>query len=105
MSCRRDARAVASTARPLNEPFVGLQYPLAATYGLVAVARPGAGRVAVVWTANSVGLGWQVRHTRQWRQTFTLPTPATGMLVGADGNERAVDHLVLRPSIHSNGGS
>ncbi len=97
------------TARSLGEPFVSLQYPLAATYELVAtIARPGAGRLSVVLDREfGAAWSWTVPgEPGEWRQTFTLPTPATGMLVDADlATKRAIDHLELRP-IHllDNGG-
>ncbi len=86
--------------RPLNEPFAMLPYPLAATYELAAtIARPGAGRVRVVLD-REFGAAWSwplPDSPGEWRQTFTLPTPATGLLVDADSaTRRAVDRLSLR---------
>ncbi|MEP7307132.1 MAG: hypothetical protein ABJA98_16590 [Acidobacteriota bacterium] len=89
------------TMRPLSGPLVSLQYPLAATYELVAtVARPGAGRLSVVLD-REFGAAWSwvvPDQPGEWRQTFTLPTPATGMLVDADAaTRRTLNRLVLRP--------
>ena len=110
MSCwRRHARSGRARRDPFSGPLVSLQYPLAATYELAAtVARPGAGRLSVVLD-REFGAAWSWAVPDQpgeWRQTFTLPTPATGMLVDADpATKRALSRLVLRP-VHllDNGG-
>lgn len=96
-------------ARSLNEPLAALTYPLAATYELTAtVTRPGGGRVAVILDREfGAAWSWTLPDVQgEWRQTFTLPTPATGLLVDADSAaRRAVDRLSLRAvQLLDNGG-
>ena len=79
---------------------VTLAYPLAATYELAAtIARPGGGRVAVILD-RQFGAAWTFSlpdAPGEWRQTFTLPTPAPALLIDGDSaTRRTVEHVSLR---------
>jgi hypothetical protein len=94
--------------RSMNEPFVFLPYPPAATYQVEAtVTRPDAGRVTVVLD-RQFGPIWSWTLPDEpgpWRQTFTLPTPAKGLIVEADAaTRRAIDHLSVTATHLVDGG-
>jgi hypothetical protein len=87
-------------ASPVTAPFVFLPYPLAGTYELTAlITRPGAGRLGVILDREfGTAWSWQLPEAPgEWRQTFTLPTPATGVLIDADpATRRVVGRLSVR---------
>jgi hypothetical protein len=90
-------------------PTVLLQYPMAATYEIdAAIVGSGGGRVAVTLDREfGPAWSWPLPATPgAWRQTFTIPTPATGLLVTGDAAaRRVVDRMALRAvKLVKNGG-
>jgi hypothetical protein len=94
---------------PGVQPIVLLQYPLAATYELdAAIVRPGGGLLTVTLDREfGPAWSWSLPDTPgEWRRTFTIPIPATGVLVAGDAAaNHAVDRVALRAvSLLKNGG-
>src|SRR5439155_21683771 len=89
--------AVSPASRPAPDPLVVISRPPAGTYAIEAVmARPGAGRVALMaegelgplWTWDVAGA------SSRWQTTVTIPAALHGMRTDADAPARqAIDRI------------